>query len=85
MKNVSWKNLLLEKLEKKKVLDYVMDVAFPLITEALEQESEKIDVGKLVDDLVSDPLLQVFEMLSRLNIFFVRNWLLSYSGFRKRF
>ena len=62
-----------------------MDVAVPLITEAVEQESEKIDVGRLVDDLVSDPLLQVFQILSRLNIFYARNELLSYSHFRKRF
>ena len=35
-----------------------MDVAVPLITDAAGKEAE-IDVGRLVDDLVSDPLLQV--------------------------
>ena len=35
-----------------------MDVAVPLITDAIEEDSN-IDVGKLVDDLVSDSLLQV--------------------------
>ena len=47
-----------EKLDKEKVLDYVMDVAVPLITDAIEEDSN-IDVGKLVDELVSDSLLQV--------------------------
>jgi len=35
-----------------------MDVAVPLISDAIEEDSD-IDVGKLVDELVSDPFLQV--------------------------
>ena len=35
-----------------------MDVAVPLISDAIEEDVD-IDVGKLVDELVSDSLLQV--------------------------
>ena len=43
-----------------------MDVAVPLISDAIEEDAD-IDVGKLVDELVSDPLLQVLSAI----LFFV--------------